>query len=282
VAEPVARTGYRRLAVVTGASSGIGAATAEALGAEGWRVVIAARRRQRLEQVAERVRAAGGEAVVEALDLADPVAVASMSGRIRVRHGVPDALVHAAGAASWARPEDTSPEEMERALDAPFRAALHLTHAFLGDLLGAGSGVIVHVSSAASMVAWPGATAHVVSHWALRGLHEALRQDLSGTRVTSCQVVLGPVDTEYYAVNERAWEHRPRLGPLVRILTPAQAASTIVATIDRPRAQVVAPRGLRVALRLHRYVPGPLRWAVRVRGAGRRATTRRPRRRGRR
>jgi uncharacterized protein len=276
----VAKAVPARLAVVTGASSGIGAATAEALGADGWRVVLVARRRQRLDQVADRVRAAGGDAVVEALDLADPVAVASMSGRIRVALGVPDAIVHAAGAATWSRPEDTTAEEMERALDAPYRAAQHLTHALLGDLLAAGRGVIVHVGSAAAVVPWPGATGHAVSHWALRGLHEALCQDLAGTGVTSCHVVFGPVDTEYYATNDRAWEHRPRLGPLVRILTPKQAAEVVVAAIGRPRRQVVAPGALRAGLRLYRIAPGVVRWLMRVRGV-RRRPSRRPRMRAR-
>jgi len=114
----------QRLAVVTGASSGIGEATAALLAARGWRVVAVARRRDRLEALAARAAAVGaGEVVVEPLDAADPDAVAAMALRVRQRYGTPGAIVNSAGAGVWRWPEDTPPELMEQLLDAPFRGA---------------------------------------------------------------------------------------------------------------------------------------------------------------
>lgn len=257
----------QQLAVVTGASSGIGAATAELLGALGWRVVLVARREPRLAEVAARVAALGGHPVVEALDGGDAGAVAAMAARTLDRAGVPGALVHAAGAGEWRWPEDTPPADMERMLDAPFRSAYHHTHAFLRPMLAQGSGVIVHVGSPASLRPWPSATAYTVSRWALRGFHEALVQDLHGTGVRSCHVVIaGEVTSGYFDVNPGSHEHIPRVGRLLGVATPRECAEVVVRTIHRPRAQVLYPGRATAMQAANRLAPGLLRWAARVTG----------------
>lgn len=86
-----------KVAVVTGASSGIGEATAVALGSRGWTVILIARRADELARVATLVETRGGTAVPEPLDAADPLAVAAMADRVRSAHGVPTAIVNSAG-----------------------------------------------------------------------------------------------------------------------------------------------------------------------------------------
>jgi uncharacterized protein len=256
----------QKLAVVTGASSGIGAATAEALGALGWRVVLVARRADRLDAVAERVRLAGGRAHVEPLDAGDAAAVAEMAERVIARFGVPGAIVNSAGAGEWRWLEDTPPEDMERMLGAPFRAAYHVTHAFFAELLAARSGVIVHVGSPASILPWPSSTAYTVSRWALRGFHEALRQELTGTGVHSCHVLFGEVSSEYFVANPDSHQHIPKVGKLIPLSTPAECAEVIVRTLHRPRPVVFHPFMLRVFHWAHLVAPGPSRWVARVTG----------------
>lgn len=258
-----------RVAVVTGASSGIGEATAWALGAYGWTVVLVARRDAEVARVAARVASAGGTPVPAPLDAADPDAVAVMAARVRREHGAPHVLVHAAGVGAWRWPEDTPPAEMERMLDAPYRAAYHVTHAFLPDLLERGNGVVIHLGSPAAYAPWPGATGYSVSRWALRGLHEALVQDLAGTGVRSCHVVLAEVSSAYFDVNEGAREGRPWLGRLVGVSTPAEAAEVIVRTIARPQQEVFSPWSLRWLVRFHRLAPRLASRVVRI-GAARR------------
>lgn len=255
-----------RLAVVTGASSGIGAATARRLGVDGWRVVLVARRADRLAQVAQDVETAGGVAHVEALDAADADAVAAMAARVRERWGVPDAIVNAAGAGRWLWPEDTPPELMERMLDAPYRAAYLVTHAFLDGMLALRSGTIVHVGSPASLAPWPSATAYTVARWALRGLHEALRQDLAGTGVTTSHVVLGEVTSEYFVTNADSRQWLPRVGRFIRAMDPYEAAGVVVATVLRPRPQVLHPPMLRAFAAANRLAPGLVRAAARRTG----------------
>jgi uncharacterized protein len=256
----------QQLAVVTGASSGIGAATAVGLGALGWRVVLVARRADRLDEVAQRVRTAGGEAHVEGLDAGDAAAVAAMADRVRERFGTPGAIVNSAGAGEWRWLEETPPEDMERMLDAPFRAAYHVTQAFLADLLAQRSGVLIHVGSPASVLPWPSATAYTVSRWALRGLHEALRQDLAGTGVHTCHVLFGEVTSEYFTANPGSYEHIPKVGKLIPVSTPAECAEVIVRTLHRPRPVVFHPFLLRVFHWANLWLPGPSRWAARVTG----------------
>jgi uncharacterized protein len=256
----------QQLAVVTGASSGIGAATALLLGAQGWRVVLVARGRDGLEAVAARVAAVGGAAVVEPLDGGDAAAVLAMAGRVLERDGVPGALVNAAGIGEWRWLEDTPPEDMERMLDAPFRSAYHHTYAFLRPMLAQRAGVVVHVGSPAAYVAWPSATAYTCARWALRGLHEALVQDLHGTGVHSCHTVFSSVASPYWDNNPGTYERRPGLGRLFRTLSAPEAAEVIVGLIHRPRRQAVAPGLLRAAMVANQLVPGPAHRLTRVTG----------------
>ncbi len=259
----------QRLAVVTGASSGIGRATTRQLAAEGWLVVAVARRADRLEQLAAEVAAAGtGRVVPHALDAADPDAVAAMAAEVLSRHGTPGAIVNSAGAGVWRWPEDTPPALMEELLDAPFRAAYHTTHAFLAPMLAVGSGVLVHVGSPASIVAWPSATGYTISRWALRGLHEALVQDLHGTGLHSCHVLFGEVSSAYFEVNPGSREHIPRVGALIPTITPVEAAEVITRTVYGPRPLVLHPAMMRAEHALHRVAPGLVR--VLARRSGRR------------
>ena len=246
---------HRRLAVVTGASSGIGAAAAAALAGDGWRVVLVARGAARLQEIADQITADGGDVTVEALDAADGDAVIAMSRRVVAEYGVPEALVNSAGAGSWEFIEDTPPDAARTMMDAPYFAAYNLTHAFMTDLLAAGRGVIIHVGSPASLGTWPGATAYTAARWALRGLHEALRQDLRGTGVHSCHVLFGEVDSAYFDANDVDRGEFPVLARHLPVMTPDECAAVILDVIRRPRPQVLHPPAYRWLFAQYRMFP---------------------------
>src|SRR5205823_5735359 len=105
--------------------------------------------------------------------------------------------------------------EVQSMLGAPYLAAFHVTHAFMAAMLSAGRGVVIHVQSPASRIPFPGATAYASARFALRGLHEALCQDLRGTGVTSCEVMFGEVSSSYFDNNPGTHEHIPKIANLV-------------------------------------------------------------------
>lgn len=248
------------LAVISGASSGIGAATALAMAQAGWRVVLVARREDALTAVAQRIHAAGGEALIEALDAADGRAVIAMAERILAQHGTPQVIINSAGAGIWRFVEETTPEQAREMMDAPYHAAFNLTHAFMPALLQRGSGLIVHVNSPASALTWPGATGYAAARWALRGLHEALCQDLAGTKVRSTHVVVGLVRSEYWIHNPDSERHLPAAARIIPPLTPEECAEVILRVVRRPRREVIHPFLLRVFYWAGTIAPPLVRW----------------------
>jgi hypothetical protein len=255
-----------QLAVVSGASSGIGAATANALAGSGWQVVLVARSRPGLEAVQRSIAAAGGAAVVAALDAADGSQVAAMAETLRRDHGSPSLVVNSAGFGAWKFLEDTPPAESAAMVAAPYLAASNLCRAFLADMLERRAGLLVHVGSPASRIPWPAATSYTAMRWALRGLHEALCQDLVGTGVRSCHVVFGEVSSPYFEHNRITRDQLPAVGRLVPVVTPERCAEVILRTVRRPRREVVHPLMLRLFYVMAAIAPGPTRWLVAATG----------------
>jgi len=252
--------------VITGASSGIGRATSIQLGARGDTVILVARRRERLEEVADAVRSAGGQPVIEALDANDGDAVIAMASRIVERHGAPDAIVNSAGAGDWRYVEDTPPDELDRMLAAPFKSAFHMCHAFLPAMLEARRGVIIHVNSPACSMPWPGSTGYAAARWALRGLHEAMSQDLHGTGAMSCHVVFGEVSSEYFDANPGIHKHIPKVARVAGVLSPDICAGVVVRVIDKPKRDVWYPFMIKLFARFNALSPWLVRTLVRLTG----------------
>lgn len=250
------------LAIVTGASSGIGAATARALAADGWHVVLVARTKARLEVVWQSIAAGGGTAVIEALDAADGQQVLALADRVRLEHGRPDLVVNSAGIGAWKFIEETPPAEALEMLSAPYLAAYNTTQAFMADMLEARRGTLIHVGSPASRLPWPGATSYAAVRWALRGLNEALNQDLVGTGVTSSHVVFGEVASPYFEHNAVSREHLPKLARLIPVTAPERCAEVILRTARSPRREVLYPFMLKALYWMAAVAPGPTRWLV--------------------
>jgi uncharacterized protein len=258
-------------ALVTGASSGIGAAIAASLAKEGAHVILVARRQEELERVAAGIRSAGGRATVVSCDLTDDEAVEAMARRVHAEAGTPDILVNNAGAGQWKFLEETSPEEARRMMAVPYFAALSVTRAFIPEMQKRRSGHIVNISSAASRIAWPGATAYVAARWAMRGFTEALRSDLRGTGVDVTFFESGVVETPYWEHNPGSRERIPGIGTfLLGTLTPEEVGDAVASGIRRRERLVVMPFMLKVIYALHALVPWLVRWLVDATGHRRR------------
>jgi len=259
-----------RVVLITGASSGIGAATAKAIAHRGGQVLLLARTQSALESVATEITAHGGTARVYPVDLTDLTAATQVAHLIQTEVGTPDILINNAGAGRWLFVEETSPDEAVQMMAAPYFAAFVMTHAFLPAMRQRRRGQIINVTSVASYTVWPGATGYIAARWALRGFTEALRADLHGSGIEVTLVTAGKVRSPYWIHNPGAEERIPRLARWYPTLTPAQVAAAIVQGIERPRPEIVLPAAMRFSLLLYRIWPQPFRWLLRQTGWRRR------------
>ena len=185
--------GQGRVAVVTGASSGIGAATAERLAADGFDVVLAARRVDRLTELAERI---GGRAVQ--LDVTDPTSVAALAaGLDRV-----DVLVNNAGGAFDVAPvADADLDSWQRTYDVNVLGTVRVTKALLPALIASGAGDIVLMGSTAGLVSYEGGASYTAAKHGVHTLAETLRLELVYDPVRVIEIAPGMVKTEEFTLN---------------------------------------------------------------------------------
>lgn len=245
-----------KLVVVTGASSGIGEATAKLYGGRGAHVALLARNADRLAAVAEAIRNAGGTASPYAVDLSDSLATAETAARIARDLGAPDILINNAGAGRWLPMIETTADEALAMIEVPYLAGFNLTRAFLPAMLARRSGAIAFITSPASYLAWPRASAYIAARRAVAGLAETLQSELKGTGLVVSLVVLGTVETSYWQHNPGSRENMPKSDPrLLPSLTPDQAANAIVEGIAAGRQFVVKPALFRALFVLNALFP---------------------------
>lgn len=198
------RSGDGRVAVVTGASSGIGAETARALAADGFDVVLGARRMDRLSQVAQEI---GGTALP--LDVTDGASVAAFAEAVLERHGRVDVLVNNAGGAKGVDPVAEADLERWRWMyETNVLGTLRVTKAFLPALRDGGDGLVVVVASIASVQPYPGGAGYNAAKFGERALTSVLRQELIGEPVRVTRIDPGLVETEFSLVRFEGDEGR--------------------------------------------------------------------------
>lgn len=255
-----------KIVLITGASSGIGAATARAMAARGAAVALLARTASALGAVAADVRARGGRARAFPGDLTDPATVQAVARDVALELGTPDVIVNSAGAGRWLFTEETEPAEAVQMMGAPYFAAFFVTRAFLPAMLARGSGHIVNVNSPIARLIWPGAAGYAAARYALQGFTDALRVDLAGTGLRVTSVVTGKVDTPYFTHNPGTLERAPWLAKrLIPTLTAEQVAAALVRAVEYNRREVVLPFMLRVFFALRAVLPAFTEWlAVRT------------------
>lgn len=186
------RMSEQKTAVVTGASSGIGAATARALAAEGFRVVCAARRTDRIETLAGEI---GGVAVP--LDVTDPGSVASLAAQVEVAH----VLVNNAGGAFGSEPiESADADDWARMYDVNVLGILRVTQALLPALRASGDGLVVNIGSTAGRWAYEKGGGYTASKHAVRVVTQTLRLELNGEPIRISEVAPGMVRTEEFSL----------------------------------------------------------------------------------
>ena len=219
--------------LVTGASSGIGRATALALGREGARLTAAGRRRDRLEDVARQIREAGGGCEIVTGDVRDGGVAESWVKEATSRHGGLDGLVHAAGVIGSSGLLDTSPQEWDRVMDSNLRSIFLLTRAAAPALIER-KGAIVSMSSVAGPRAYAGLLPYCVSKAALDQFTRCVALELAPRGVRVNAVNPGVVVTELHTVTNAIPDYPAFLErskgthPLGRVGQPEEVARLIL------------------------------------------------------
>jgi NADP-dependent 3-hydroxy acid dehydrogenase YdfG len=186
----------RRPAVVTGASSGIGAATALALSAAGYPVALGARRTDRLDELATQIRAAGGEAVVHRLDVTDSDSVEAFAKAVGEEFGAIEVVVSNAGVLSPGSVHTTDPARFAEEINLNILGAQRLVHAFTPGMVERRRGDLVFVSSDVAVRARPFVASYAAGKWGLEGMVHAMQMELEGTGVRASIVRPGPTWSE--------------------------------------------------------------------------------------
>lgn len=211
--------------VVTGASSGIGAAVATEVARHGAIVGLIARRIDRLEEVASEVQAAGGTAHVLQVDVRDSAALTRAVDDAANRWGRLDVLVNNAGYGYWERVADADPDEWRREVEVNLLAPMYATSAALPHMIEAGRGHIVNVSSLASR----GPTSHGAGYAATKAglniLNDSVLVDLNRQGIKATLVETGEVATEMQTAEDIA---------SIKMLDAADVADAIVYALTRP------------------------------------------------
>lgn len=178
---------FLMIAVVTGASQGIGRAIAEAFAGEGARVALVARSTPKLEAVADTCRAQGGEALVVPTDVTDDAAVTEMAETVQDKWGVSDVLVNNAGLFTYTPLEELTLEGFRQQIDVNLTGAFAVTQAFLPAMRERGEGHLFFMASVASVKAYPGNAGYCAAKHGVRGLARVVREETKdeGLRVTT-------------------------------------------------------------------------------------------------
>jgi len=247
----------QRIAVVTGASSGIGAATSVRLAEAGYHVVLAARRIDRIEALAAKIQGNGGQAEARQLDVTDRPAVDALADSLERC----DVLVCNAGGAMGADPvAEASPDDWLAMYEVNVLGTLHITQALLPKLIDSGDGTIVVMSSTAGFVAYEGGGGYVAAKHGAHAIAATLRLELSGQPVRVIEIAPGMVRTGEFALNRfrgDADKAAAVYAGVAQPLTEDDIADAVTWAVTRPShfnvdLMVLRPRAQAAQHKVHR------------------------------
>jgi short-subunit dehydrogenase len=249
------RTLHNLTVLITGASSGIGRRAALVLGQAGAKLALVARRTDRLGEVVKEIQDRGGTAEAYPCDVTVPEAMDVTVRRCVERYGRLDVLVNNAGAGFFAAIEQTTVEDLEQVLAVNFKGTFYGILAALPVMRRQGAGHVINVASTAGRRGSPYVGAYCASKFAVVGLTESLRTELSGSGIQVSLFCPGATRTGFFdAARRRTEHHRGLVGP---VESAERVADRLVDLIRQPRAEVVAqPVRRKLFLMLNLIAPG--------------------------
>jgi len=226
-----------QVVLITGASSGIGAACAHAFAHSGCRLILTARRGDRLTELAEALRAEGAAEVhTQTLDVRDAAAVASLVPSLPPSLQAIDIVVNNAGLGRGRdKLHEGDPAEWDEMIDTNVKGLLRVNRAVLPQMVARDRGHIIHIGSIAGRTAYLGGTVYCASKAAVRMINECLKHDLLGTRIRVSTIDPGMVETEFSVVRFRGDAQRARaVYDGMTPMTAADVAESVLFCASRP------------------------------------------------
>ncbi|HLL05653.1 MAG TPA: SDR family oxidoreductase [Myxococcaceae bacterium] len=242
-----------KVVVITGASSGIGRATALMLAKKGAHVVLAARREDPLEELASACEALGVRCLPVPMEVADPASVRALATQALQAFGRIDGWVNNAGVYLIGRLEETPDEAFRQVMETNFFGTVYGTRAALAQFRHQGGGTLINVSSIFGSAAGPYVSAYAASKFAVRGFSSAVRQEFEGTGIHVCTILPASVDTPLWKnpANYTGWRARP----VEPIYSPERVARAIVRVLAKPRRELFIGPSLRARALVQERVP---------------------------
>jgi short-subunit dehydrogenase len=229
-----------KVALITGASAGLGAATATEFACRGAQVILVARCMNRLEAQAQAIRATGGQAVAFQADLAEPSQVEALTAYVTSQHGCVDILIHNVGGGAFV-PFNVPGEQVGHMLHANLLGAILLTQALLPAMQERHAGAIISVAAVSGLVAID--PLYSATKFGLRGFTLSLRRALEGSGVSVSVISPGFIRTE---ANQFMRFPMP---------TPEQVARRIARLVTHPRREIIVPGYFRLAVWAEQHLP---------------------------
>lgn len=240
--------------VVTGASSGIGRATAHAFAEQGARLLLAARRSEMLEEVAAECRDLGATALAVPTDVTREEEVEHLAHLAVERFGHLDVWFNNAGVGVFGRLEEIPTEVWRRVIETNVFGYLYGARAAIRQFRAQGHGVLINNASIVGRLAKPDSTAYATSKFAVRGLSESLRQELlNQPDIRVCTLLPAVIDTPFFEHAGNFSHQRVRAAPPV--YAPEKVARTVLGLVRRPRAEVIVGGAGHLGSLLKRLAP---------------------------
>ncbi len=254
-----------RVVVITGASAGIGRATARAFAARGARIGLIARNAEALENARNEVEARGGEAIVAIADVADAEAVERAAQTVEAAFGPIDVWINNAMTSVLGPIREITPEEFRRVTEVTYLGVVHGTLAALRRMQPRDEGVIIQVGSTLAYRGIPLQAPYCAAKHAIQGFHDSLLAELlhDGSNVRVCMVNLPAVNTPQFRWIRNHMPRKPK--PFGTVFEPEVAARAIVWASEHPRRELNVGWGTSQAIIANAFAPGLLdRYLARI------------------
>jgi uncharacterized protein len=251
------------VAIITGASSGIGHETAIQFAQKKVKVALAARREYKLEEVARSINRFSGEALVIPTDVSDQTQVECMVVKTLERFGRIDILVNNAGFGQLASIEETSPDDMREIMGVNLMGTFYATKAVLPQMRKQGNGHIINISSVAGKRGFPFLGAYCATKFAMSAISEAMRIELTGTGIYVSLVYPVTTTTEFFHVIKSRAGRRFE-APKMFTQSAHQVADAILKCAENPRPEVLPFPLARLLILMNASMPGVLDFFLRT------------------